>query len=58
MSEPTTRRGIVVGVNGSDPCRAAVHWAARDAAMRNAPLTLLPSSERPHLLAFRCPRRT
>ena len=41
MSEPTTRRGIVVGVDGSDPCRAAVRWAARDAAMRNAPFTLV-----------------
>ena len=28
-------------VDGSDPCRAAVRWAARDAAMRNAPFTLV-----------------
>ncbi len=40
MSEPT-RRGIVVGVDGSDPSRAAVRWAARAAAMRNVSLTLV-----------------
>jgi nucleotide-binding universal stress UspA family protein len=41
MSEPTTRRGIVVGVDGSHPSRAAVRWAAHDAATRNVPLRLV-----------------
>jgi nucleotide-binding universal stress UspA family protein len=31
----------VVGIDGSDPSRAAVAWAAREAAMRNVPLTLV-----------------
>jgi nucleotide-binding universal stress UspA family protein len=41
MSEPMTRRGIVVGVDGSPCSTAAVCWAARDAAMRNVPLPLV-----------------
>jgi nucleotide-binding universal stress UspA family protein len=31
---------IVVGVDGSAPSDAAIRWAAREAAMRNVPLTL------------------
>lgn len=34
-------RGLVVGVDGSAASNAAVAWAARDAAMRNVPLTLV-----------------
>jgi nucleotide-binding universal stress UspA family protein len=41
MSAPETRRGILVGVDRSTSSIAAVHWAARDAAMRNVPLTLM-----------------
>ncbi len=40
--------GIVVGVDGSDASRVATEWAARDAAMRRVPLTVvhvLPSAE-------------
>ena len=33
--------GIVVGIDGSPPSDAAVAWAARDAALRNIPLTLV-----------------
>jgi len=33
--------GIVVGVDGSAASRVAVDWAARDAAMRRVPLTLV-----------------
>ncbi len=41
MSAPENRRGIVVGVDGSPAANAAVCWAARDAAMRNVPLTVV-----------------
>ena len=41
MSAPVKRYGIVVGVDGSAASNAAVFWAARDAAMRNVPLTLV-----------------
>ena len=50
MPEPTTRRGIAVGVDGSDPSRAAVRWAAREAAMRNVVLTLA------HVVHLRYPK--
>jgi nucleotide-binding universal stress UspA family protein len=35
------RRGILVGVDGSDEALSAVQWAAHDAALRNVPLTLV-----------------
>ncbi|GAB3026343.1 universal stress protein [Mycobacterium bourgelatii] len=41
MSTNVTRYGIVVGVDGSAASNAAVGWAARDAALRNVPLTLV-----------------
>lgn len=41
MSGPTNRCGILVGVDGSAAARYAVDWAARDAAMRNVPLTIV-----------------
>ncbi|WP_421840152.1 universal stress protein [Mycobacterium sp.] len=41
MSGPVKGRGIVVGVDGSAASNAAVCWSARDAAMRNIPLTLV-----------------
>jgi nucleotide-binding universal stress UspA family protein len=40
MATPATHRGILVGVDGSSSSKVAVDWAARDAAMRNVPLTL------------------
>ena len=41
MSEPIKRYGIVIGVDGSAASDFAVRWAARDAAMRHIPLTLV-----------------
>jgi len=41
MSAPVKHLGIVVAVDGSPASNAAVCWAARDAAMRNIPLTVV-----------------
>jgi len=41
MSGSETHRGILVGVDRSASSMAAVNWAARDAALRNVPLTLM-----------------
>jgi nucleotide-binding universal stress UspA family protein len=39
--------GIIVGVDGSSPSAAAVDWAAREAALRDLPLTLVHVVETP-----------
>lgn len=41
MSQVRTRRGIVVGVDGSAESDAAVAWATHEAIMRMLPITLL-----------------
>ena len=41
MSAPDQQRGIVVAVDGSPASNAAAIWAARDAAMRKIPLTVV-----------------
>jgi nucleotide-binding universal stress UspA family protein len=41
MSAPVKQCGIVVAVDGSPASNAATCWAARDAAMRNIPLTVV-----------------
>lgn len=41
MSAETTKYGILVAVDGSAESDAAVTWAAREAALRRVPLTLL-----------------
>ncbi len=41
MSAPVEHRGIVVAVDGSPASDAAVCWAARDAVMKNVPLTVV-----------------
>ncbi len=35
------RRGVLVGLDGSPQAQCAVRWAARDAGLRNVPLTLV-----------------
>lgn len=41
MSEPTTKYGILVAVDGSPESQAAVRWAAREAATRDINVTLM-----------------
>ncbi|WP_375481476.1 universal stress protein [uncultured Mycobacterium sp.] len=41
MSSRNARLGIVVGVDDSPAAKVAVDWAARDAVLRNIPLTLV-----------------
>ena len=41
MSSRNASMGIVVGIDDSPAARAAVEWAARDAELRNIPLTLV-----------------
>jgi nucleotide-binding universal stress UspA family protein len=47
MSNRAVHRGIVVGVDGSPSSDMAVRWAAREAGMRNIPLSLVHVVERP-----------
>lgn len=41
MSTQSTQHGIIVGVDGSPAAKVAVDWSARDAVLRNIPLTLV-----------------
>ncbi|HWT49653.1 MAG TPA: universal stress protein, partial [Mycobacterium sp.] len=41
MSPRNAPLGIVVGIDDSPAARVAVQWAARDAELRNVPLTLV-----------------
>lgn len=47
MSNRSVHQGIVVGVDGSPSSDMAVRWGAREAAMRNVPLSLVHVIERP-----------
>jgi nucleotide-binding universal stress UspA family protein len=51
MSAPV-KCGILVGVDGSASSKVAVAWAARDAAMRGAPLTLVHVLAPPVVMTF------
>jgi len=52
MSSPVTHRGVVVGVDGSAASKVAVDWAARDAALRTVPLTLVNVLDPPVVYTF------
>jgi nucleotide-binding universal stress UspA family protein len=41
MSKRISRQGVVVGTDDSPSSRVALQWAAREAAMRHAPLTVV-----------------
>ncbi len=47
MSGRSTHPGVVVGVDGSPSSTMALRWAAREATMRNVPLTLVHVSSWP-----------
>jgi nucleotide-binding universal stress UspA family protein len=47
MSNRMTHHGIVVGVDGSPSSRMAVRWAAREAGMRNVPISLICAIDTP-----------
>jgi nucleotide-binding universal stress UspA family protein len=48
MSTPRQGRPIVVGVDGSEPARRAVRWAAQEAARRRVPLRVVTAFEWTH----------
>jgi len=50
VTESEKHFGIVVGVDGSGNSNVAVRWAAREAAMRKAPLCLIHAIEMPNPL--------
>ena len=50
MSEQATKHGILVAVDGSPESDAAVHWAAREAELRQLPITLAHVFEEPGTL--------
>ena len=52
MSTPAAKNGIVVGVDGSPESKVAVDWAARDAALHGAPMTLVHVLNPPAVMTF------
>ena len=52
MSTPATHRGIIVAVDGSRASKFAVDWAARDAALRKIPLTVVIVMNPPMAMTF------
>ncbi len=52
MSTPAMHREIIVAVDGSPASKVAVDWAARDAAMRKIPLTVVIVLNPPMAMTF------
>ncbi|TPG32687.1 universal stress protein [Mycolicibacterium hodleri] len=52
MSKDDEHHGIVVGVDGSPESRVAVDWAARDAILRELPLTVVYVVPSPEMLRW------
>ena len=52
MATEVAKRGLFVGVDGSPSAKVAVDWAAREAASRNLPLTLVHVSGPPVLMMW------
>lgn len=48
-------RGVVVGVDGSDPARRALSWAMTEAELRKLPLYVVAASPNPPTLAAMAP---
>lgn len=57
MSTSSKQHGIIVGADGSPAARVAVDWAARDAALRGVPLTVVHVLPAPEMLTWPEPRR-
>ena len=47
MSESSSKYGILVAVDGSPESDAALRWAAAEAVMRAAPVTLVHGASNP-----------
>lgn len=50
-----TRRGVIVGVDGSPPSNAAINWAAREAALHKVPLTVVHVLQSPAMIGWTDP---
>jgi nucleotide-binding universal stress UspA family protein len=52
MEAATHRRGIVVGIDGSEPARTALAWAAKQSSLTESPLTVISTWSYPASYGF------